>query len=286
VWITINEPNVLLLNAYFAGRFPPGETERGSLNQVVSNLLRAHAAAYTAIHEIQENPLVGLAHQHRGMVPATSSNFIHRFICNYRSRIFNELFPIALVQGDYKLFGQKTYVPEVVGTQDFFGVNYYTTEHVAFSLRSAGQLFSRGFYPPEADLSETGFIANEPEGFGRALKWAVSFGLPVYVLENGVEDAKDSMRLRYLCQHILQVWRAVNFNWPILGYFHWTLVDNFEWERGWTQRFGLWELDVDSQERRKRRSVDLYGDVCSQNCISTEMVSEYAPEVFEELFPV
>ena len=58
--------------------------------------------------------------------------------------------------------------------------------------------------------------------------------LPILITENGVEDADDHMRPRYLAQHIHQMWRAVNFNWPVKGYFHWTLVDNFEWERGWT----------------------------------------------------
>jgi len=68
------------------------------------------------------------------------------------------------------------------------------------------------------------------------------------VTENGVEDAEDKMRPRYIAQHIHQMWRAVNFNWPIKGYFHWSMVDNFEWERGWSMRFGLWGLDVDTQK--------------------------------------
>ena len=51
------------------------------------------------------------------------------------------------------------------------------------------------------------------------------------------------------------MWHAVNFNWPIKAYFHWSLVDNFEWERGWTQRFGLWALDIETQKRTKRPSA-------------------------------
>ncbi len=78
---------------------------------------------------------------------------------------------------------------------------------------------------------------------------------------------------------------SLNSGCPVRGYFHWSLVDNFEWERGWTQRFGLWELDVDSQKRRKRRSADLYAQICIENALSSEMVSSYAPEVLPELFP-
>ena len=93
------------------------------------------------------------------------------------------------------------------------------------------------------------------------------------------------MRPRYLAQHIHKMWRGVNFNWPVKGYFHWSLVDNFEWERGWTQRFGLWELDPETQKRTKRPSADLYADICHENGLSSEMVQKYCPEAFEKLFP-
>jgi beta-glucosidase len=126
---------------------------------------------------------------------------------------------------------------------------------------------------------------NAPDGFWKALTFAHSFQLPVIILENGVEDASDRMRPRYLAQHIRKVWEAVNFNWDIRGYFYWTLVDNFEWERGWTQRFGLWDLDVETQERRKRPSADFYREICEENGFSSEMVAKYAPEIFEEMFP-
>ena len=71
-------------------------------------------------------------------------------------------------------------------------------------------------------------------------------GLPVIITENGVEDSQDTMRPGYLLEHLQQVWKAVGYNWMVKGYFHWSLVDNFEWERGWSQRFGLWELDVET----------------------------------------
>jgi beta-glucosidase len=71
----------------------------------------------------------------------------------------------------------------------------------------------------------------------------------------------------------------------VQGYFHWTLVDNFEWERGWTQRFGLWELEVETQTRRKRPSADFYAEICLENGLSSEMVEKYAPRVIPSIFP-
>jgi beta-glucosidase len=109
--------------------------------------------------------------------------------------------------------------------------------------------------------------------------------LPIIITENGVEDDQDKMRPRYIAQHLQQVWRAVNFNWPVKGYYHWSLVDNFEWERGWTQRFGLWGLDLETQARIRRPSVDLYAEICKENGLSSEMVQQYAPEVLEKMFP-
>jgi beta-glucosidase len=105
------------------------------------------------------------------------------------------------------------------------------------------------------------------------------------ITENGLDDAEDRLRPRYLAQHIHQLWRAVNFNYPVKGYFHWTLVDNFEWDRGWTQRFGLWALDNDTQTRIKRPSPDLYADICQQNGLSSESVACYAPDVYQKIFP-
>ena len=119
------------------------------------------------------------------------------------------------------------------------------------------------------------------------LKWVTRMfpNLPIIVSENGVNSADDSLRPRYIAQHIHQMWRAVNFNWPIKGYLHWSLVDNFEWSFGWKHRFGLWGLDVDTQKRIRRPSVDFYAEICKENGLSSEMVQKYCPEVFEKLFP-
>ena len=176
-------------------------------------------------------------------------------------------------------------IPEAKGTLDFIGIDYYTRMRVNFNLLKAGEMFGEQSFPDGSDLSEDGWIANEPEGMFEAIQWALPLKIPIIITENGVNDAEDRLRRRYLIQHIHQVWRAVNFNYPVKGYFHWTLVDNFEWERGWTQHFGLWALDVDTQVRTKRTSADLYAEICKLNGISSDIVKRYAPEVFEKLFP-
>jgi beta-glucosidase len=180
---------------------------------------------------------------------------------------------------------KKVSIPEAAGTQDFIGLNYYSRDLVTFDLSQPGTMFGRLEYPKEAELSATGFIANVPAGMWDGLRWAHHFNLPIIVTENGVEDDTDALRPRFTIEHLHQVWRAANYNWRVKGYFHWSLVDNFEWERGWTQRFGLWGLNVETQERIRRPSVDVYEAICKENGISSAMVRQYAPEIFEKLFP-
>ncbi len=286
LWVTINEPNVFAVSGYLFGEFPPGERSLPTTLQVEANMLRAHAAAYRAIHLVQPQAKVGLAHHYRGIRPASAWSPLDRWVAGMQSSSFNESLSRALVDGRMRLpVAGWVQVPEAKGTQDYFGLNYYTRELAAFDPLRPGELFARRYYDPEATLSDNSFLAHDPEGFYQALKWAYGFGLPIYVTENGVEDADDHLRPRYLAEHLHQLWKAANFNWGIQAYFHWTLVDNFEWERGWTQRFGLWELDENSQARRKRTSADFYAAVCRENGLSSEDVAEFAPAAFETVFP-
>ncbi len=285
IWITINEPNVYAYSAFVEGVFPPGKRDLRTLPTAIRHLIRAHAAAYHAIHRLQPTASVGLAHHYRGFEPAEGFVPINRMIARYRSRWFNDVFPRAVTDGKIRFLKMRESIPEARGTQDFFGLNYYTVEQVSVQLRRLSAIFQAGGFSDDADLSPTGWIANKPEGFWDALRWAHAYGKPIYVTENGIEDSEDVIRPRYLASHLQQLWRAVNFNWRVKGYFHWTLVDNFEWERGWTQRFGLWALDPRTQERTKRPSADFFAEVCKENALSSDLVRRFAPEVQDQLFP-
>jgi beta-glucosidase len=283
-WCTINEPNVYMYCAYATDAFPPGRKNVGAAMRVMRNQISAHAAAYHAIHEIQPEAQVGIAIQYRGMTPHTRSP-LDKLAAGVQARISNDLMPLALHDGRLRFPLGRDRVPQAAHTQDYLGVNYYSCDHVSFDPGRPGELFARRFYPKGADLSDIGWNANMPEGMGRAIRWAGSFGLPIYITENGIEDEADTIRPRYLVQHLHQVWKAANIGVPVCGYYHWSLVDNFEWERGWTQRFGLWALDPQTQVRTQRPSGKLYDEICKENGITSDMVRRYAPEVFPVLFP-
>jgi beta-glucosidase len=285
LWCTINEPNVYALESYADRKFPPGLADLRLAMRVEANLLRGHAAAYRAIHAIQPEARVGFAHHHRPMLPRYSWFPLDVLERNIHFSAINMAFPSGILTGVMRTPLGNTRIPEAKNTQDFFGLNYYSQDTVAFDLRQPGELFGRRYYPKGSDIAEGGMNANLPEGLFNSIKWALQFKVPILITENGIEDSKDILRPRYMAGHIHQVWRSVNFNWPVRGYFWWSLVDNFEWERGWTQRFGLWELDVETQARRKRPSADLYAAICKENGITSEMVQKYCPEIFARMFP-
>jgi len=179
----------------------------------------------------------------------------------------------------------KEAIPQAKGTQDYIGLNYYSRDLMRFSLLRPGEVFTHRFYAKDAELSETGFIANDPQGMVACVKWGWQFGVPIYITENGTEDSQDDYRRRYTLEHLHQLWRIMQHNAPVKGYFHWSLVDNFEWERGWSQRFGLWGLNLETQARLRRPSVDMYAEICKGNCISSAIVEKYAPEIYERIYP-
>jgi beta-glucosidase len=287
LWCTINEPNGYALNGYLRTNFPPGKSDLKLAVRVQANLVRAHAAVYRLIHELQPEARVGYALHFRPQEPARPWSPLDRLLRNLKFEGINMAFPSAISNGVLRSPVGRIQIPEAKGTQDYFGLNYYSVDTVAFDLRNRTELFSRSFYPAGTDLADAGMNSNTPEGFFWAIKWVVKTypHLPILVTENGIEDATDRIRPRYLAQHIHAMWRAINFNWPVRGYYHWSLVDNFEWEFGWTQRFGLWAVDPLTQQRTKRPSADLYAAICKENGLSSGMVQKYCPEVYKKLFP-
>lgn len=287
LWCTINEPNTYAGLGYVTGAMPPGGGGLAPAVRVQANMARAHAAAYRTIHEIQPAARVGYALHYRPALPRRRWCALDSMMTHYRDLAVNLAFPTAVSSGVMRTPLGRIRMPEVKGTQDYFGLNYYSSDTVSFDPLRPKELFTRTHYPRDADLSQSGMIANIPQGFYAAIHWVVRTypDLPILITENGIDSSEDAVRRRYLAQHLHQIWRAVNFNWQIKGYFHWTLVDNFEWERGWTQRFGLWALDTQTQKRTKRPSADLFAAICKTNSLSTEMVHQYCPEVFDNIFP-
>jgi len=285
LWCTINEPNVYVYQSYLGGLWPPGVSDFRTAMQVMRNLLLGHAGAYRAIHEVQPEARVGLAHNMRVFDPAKPNSLLDRLATGITDRVYNRSILKTLKRGLWALplgFGLAL---ELRQTLDWIGLNYYTRELLAFDRTRAEEGFGRRFHAEDAELLDGGYGELYPEGMLRCLKRLARLDIPIYVTENGIPDADDDQRPRHLLTHVHQLWHAIQRCYPVIGYYHWTLVDNFEWSEGWTLRFGLIELDRQTQERMPRRSAELYGNLIRANAITPQLIDTYAPDLRPELLP-
>jgi beta-glucosidase len=275
LWITINEPNVLAAQSYLLGVWPPAEKNALHAMRAHYRLLEAHVAAYRVLKEARGDAVaVGVAHHLRVAEPERAGARGDRVAARAFGYVFNDAFATALCEGrmygplDALSRGRGGFrVSEARGTQDFFGINYYSRDVVRLSLRHAAELFVARTVPAGAEVSDLGWEVY-PEGLGLLVRrWAERSRLPVYVTENGIADASDSKRGPFLVRHLSEIARAIADGIPVLGYFHWSLLDNFEWAEGYWPRFGLVEVDYATQERRPRESARLYSRIARDRAL-------------------
>jgi beta-glucosidase/6-phospho-beta-glucosidase/beta-galactosidase len=115
---------------------------------------------------------------------------------------------------------------------------------------------------------------------GDSIKELGVLKVPVYITENGTADAKDTIRPRYIIEHLREVRRAIRSGVDVRGYFHWTFQDNFEWRAGYTQKFGLFALDPTDPEleRTPRRSAEMYARIARAGGVTEDIIKEYLGE--------
>jgi beta-glucosidase len=255
-WVaTINEPQVIAFMGYGAGHWPPGRKEVPGMFRAARALARAHRRAYRAIKEVRADLPVGLVTNMPSFRAARPGSVLDRAVAAAQERAFNRM-PLAMVRGRL----------------DFLGINYYGRYDVRFDPRprSAGMLFGRHVQSGGIRIGATDWGAPDPEalsdrlvGLSRGLP-----GVPLFVTENGVHDPEDLIRPRFLVSHLMAVHDAIERGAPVRGYFHWSLLDNFEWAEGWQAKFGLTAVDPVTQVRTPRRSADVYAEICAARGIS------------------
>jgi len=295
LWITINEPVLYAILGYAAGSprdeihyqltFPPGKHDFDLALRVVENLFLGHGAAYYAIRRLQPHARIGSAHNMQYLQPLHPNSPLDRLVVGQRERLMNQSGLKATLRGRIpRLLGARR-IRQLENTSDFIGLNYYTRVVLTFDSGSPGTLFTRQVFPPQAEISDLNYGEVYPEGIYHLLKQLGRYGKPIYITECGLPDADDDRRPAFLITHLRQVWKAIMQNVPVMGFYHWTLVDNFEWAEGWNLRFGLIELNPETQERKMRKSGELYSEICKTNTITSDMAQRYTPELMEPLFP-
>jgi beta-glucosidase/6-phospho-beta-glucosidase/beta-galactosidase len=169
-------------------------------------------------------------------------------------------------------------VPECAGKVDVIGLTVYNRLHVRAPL---GEKFGPGglYVPPGVPQGDHGIAAAYGEAYPKVVSAAIEtyapLGCPMYVMENGVPDRDDRIRPWLLVNSLKELRRMWQQGYDVRGYFHWSLVDNFEWSEGWHLRFGLYAMNEATQQRIARPSAELYRQIIADNGIRRETLERW-----------
>ena len=279
LWVTINEPMVYVRDGFLDGTRPPGHRGLPNALRAARHLLLGHGQAYQAIHHRRSDAQVGIANHIAHFDPAEPDRAGDRAGASLLDWLFNGWKLAAQASGriapPYGLGALPQHV--LVDSVDFLGLNYYSRIRVRYAPGGRNEFVAWQMVPLDetverSDAGLDGFMGEiYPEGMGRALLRLAVYGKPIYITENGVADRSDRLRARFIVSHLAETKRAVAAGADVRGYFHWTLVDNFEWSEGWQWRFGLVELDPATQARRPRPSAAIYERICRANAIPADL---------------
>ncbi len=268
LYIPLNEPLVFLLAGYVDGQIPPGLSDTSAINRVFDHLLAAHAAAAAAIREHAPNAAIGTAHNMMSFAPERRFHPLDRLLARTAHACYNRGVIEAFATGRWKFLlppatmirGRRDDLP---ASLDFFGINFYSRLH----LRCPGQRRWIGDFR-YLDRSGLGLTDNgweiAPGELRTMIREASRVGRPLVITENGLADATDRHRPSFLRSHLDEIVASGRSGIPIHGYFHWSLLDNYEWLDGYSPRFGLYEVDPVSLERRPRGSAAVFRELGSQ----------------------
>jgi beta-glucosidase len=265
LWVTLNEPVVLLLGGYIAGEIPPGKRGFRAAARAFENMLRAHVESAAAIRERIPEARIGIAHNMLEFAPDRREKMLDRRFAHAGDRLYNLALLQAISTGDldWRFPGEGRIRTRIAGLPEanhYIGVNYYSRVHIRFRGRPGRMAEYLYRDATGLGLTDMGWEVH-PHGFDRVLREAASTGLPVIVTENGIATSDDRRRTDFLREHLAVLAHRRAAGTPIEGYFYWSLLDNFEWLEGFRPRFGLYEVDYATFARRRRPSADVFAEL-------------------------
>jgi len=268
-WITFNEPVVQVFKGWIIGQWPPGKTQDfPNALKVVRAMLRSHVKAYHALHEARPDAMVSVAKHALALTPCNKKSRLERLSVWVRTYLFNHLFLDALHTGVLRVPGLFWERLPQKRTIDFIGLNYYTRDFVqntGFSLPGLlGNICTLEHHQNIGKRNDLGWEVY-PEGLAHFLRVYSRYKVPILITENGLPASNDEDRWTFLYLHLWQVARAVSDGVPVVGYLHWSLLDNYEWADGFKARFGLIAIDYETQKRMVRPSGARLAEVIQKN---------------------
>lgn len=278
-WVTLNEPWVMVDAGYVHGVHPPGRKDPAAAARAAHHLLLGHALAVDA-YRADGLHHIGIA---INLEPKYAAGFDPaELAAARRAHVYqNQWFLDPLLLGSYP-----AEMPDIFGAAwpafpaadlcrihrpiDFLGINYYSRQVVADAPGAAvpGVARVRQDASPHTAMDWEVY----PEGLTQTLLWVHRRygGMPLYITENGAAYAdppptegriEDPQRVDYLHAHLSAALDAIAAGVDLRGYFVWSLLDNFEWTRGYGRRFGLYAIDRATGARIPKRSAEFYGEI-------------------------
>ncbi len=290
-WITHNEPEVVATQGYHTGRHAPGLRDLNKAVWASHHLLLSHGWAVQAIRSYHPHAEVGIS-INTGWIMAASNGQADlnaarqrdgELIRWFTDPLYGRGYPVDIVSHyqesgglpDGLNFIQPGDMDTIAVPTDFLGINYYSREVVRSPLpNNAPQQI---FPAPKDDQrwTEMGWEIYPDGLLGLLARLYFNYQpLKVYVTENGASfsdtpDPKgrvpDSRRRDYLRAHFIAAHRAIQAGVPLAGYFIWSLLDNFEWAYGYSQRFGIVWVDFETQQRLLKDSARWYRQIIAEN---------------------
>ncbi|RIJ76709.1 beta-glucosidase [Nakamurella silvestris] len=296
LWSTLNEPWCSAFLGYAAGVHAPGHTEPAEAFAAVHHLLLGHGLATQAVRQAATDPDVGIVlntFEVRPYLSDGTDDEVARRIDAVANRVFleplkNGRYPRDLLI-DVADLTDFSFVKdgdlEIISTPiDFLGVNYYQPTVVSSATGEAATNAGHGSvlatpYPGSGDVlfptlpgehTSMGWLVDETGLTDLLVKLDELYGWPLMVTENGAaystgvgEDGRvrDAERTAYIEKHLAAVAAAVSRGADVRGYFAWSLLDNYEWAYGYTERFGIIHVDYDTQVRTVKDSARRYSEI-------------------------
>jgi beta-glucosidase len=263
LWNTFNEPDTYACVAYLLGGFPPQHKwQLGKFRKVIAHMARAHVEASRIIQRegifLGRKPEVGIAknwtffHAHKKFSPWDRTT---AFACHYT---FNKFVLDAFLGG-----GRRR-------ASTFIGLNYYGRvrfHHFRAMIPASGT--------PVKTLKEFGFVCDDmveryPEGMEKILSYLQrKFRLPIYITEHGAASDDEHFRARDLRENLTALHGAMAAGVDVRGFFYWSLLDNFEWQFGYTKKFGLLAVNFADEKlpRTMKPLAEVYSQICRDNSL-------------------
>lgn len=233
---TINEPNVVSVLGYVSGEFPPGGRDFAAFGRVNEHMIAAHRKSYDVIKAGPGDFPLGLTlSMSDWWAPEGAEDRMER-----------------------TRFGHEGQFCEAARGDDYFGVQAYSRIRLDDKGMPTGP-------EPGVELLDMGY-EYWPQGLEVSIRYAAEkTGVPLYVTENGIGTTDDDLRIRYTTDALEGVGRCLADGLDLRGYFHWSLMDNFEWAQGYLPQFGLVAVDRDTQARTSKPSAWWLGGIARAN---------------------